>query len=143
MSAVPNHQTGRVTPLATRAMVAFFGVFGYELDPTRLSDVERAEVGEQVAFYAGHREVLQRGRFLRLESPFEGDRDHVSWMAVSPDGGPQWSATYQLLRRPVARPRTACGCAGSTRLRSIAWRLGRPATTASHEPTTASAAAPS
>ena len=34
VSAVPNHQVGRVTPLATRAAVAFFGVFGYELDPT-------------------------------------------------------------------------------------------------------------
>ena len=38
VSAVPNHQTGRLTPLATRAAVAFFGVFGYELDPTALSD---------------------------------------------------------------------------------------------------------
>jgi len=33
VAAVPNHQVGRVTPLATRAAVAFFGVFGYELDP--------------------------------------------------------------------------------------------------------------
>ena len=63
VSAVPNHQTGRVTPISTRAMVAFFGVFGYELDPTRLSDAERAEIAEQVAFYAGHRDLFQRGRF--------------------------------------------------------------------------------
>lgn len=32
VSAVPNHQTGRVTPLDFRANVAFFGNFGYELD---------------------------------------------------------------------------------------------------------------
>ena len=44
VSAVPNHQTGRITPLATRAAVACFGVFGYELDPTALSAAERAEV---------------------------------------------------------------------------------------------------
>ena len=37
VSAVPNHQVGRVTPLSTRAAVAFFGVFGYELDPTALT----------------------------------------------------------------------------------------------------------
>src|SRR4029079_7198182 len=43
VSAVTNHQLGRVTPLATRAAVAFFGVFGYELDPTALDDSERAE----------------------------------------------------------------------------------------------------
>ena len=42
VSAVPNHQIGRVTPISTRAMVAFFGVFGYELDPTRL---ERRRAG--------------------------------------------------------------------------------------------------
>ena len=38
VSAVPNHQVGRVTPLGTRAAVAFFGVFGYELDPRTLDD---------------------------------------------------------------------------------------------------------
>ena len=81
VSAVPNHQTGRITPLATRAAVAFFGVFGYELDPTALTADERAEVAAQVAFYERHRETFQRGRFLRLESPFEGDRDQVAWMA--------------------------------------------------------------
>ena len=104
VSAVPNHQTGRVTALGTRAMVAFFGVFGYELDPTRLSDVERAEVAAQVAFYALHREVLQRGRFVRLESPFEGDRDQVSWMAVAPDGRTALVGAYQILRRPSPGP---------------------------------------
>ena len=34
VAAVPNHQTSRITPIATRAAVAFFGVLGYELDPT-------------------------------------------------------------------------------------------------------------
>ena len=34
VSAVPNHQVSRITPLATRAAAAFFGVFGYELDAT-------------------------------------------------------------------------------------------------------------
>ena len=55
VSAVPNHQVGRMTPIATRAAVAFFGVFGYELDPTALSADERAAVRDQVAFYREHR----------------------------------------------------------------------------------------
>jgi alpha-galactosidase len=63
VSAVPNHQVGRVTPLATRAAVAFFGVFGYELDVTRFSDEERRAVRDQVAFYKAHRELFQFGRF--------------------------------------------------------------------------------
>ena len=81
VSAVPNHQTGRRTPIATRAAVAFFGVFGYELDATSLIGAEeRAEVGDQVAFYKEHRDLLQRGRFVRLRSPFEGDGNETAWM---------------------------------------------------------------
>jgi alpha-galactosidase len=100
VSAVPNHQTGRITPLATRAAVAFFGVFGYELDPTALSGDERAEIADQVAFYARHRDLFQRGRFLRLTSPFAGDRERVAWMAVSGDVSSAVVGVYRTLNRP-------------------------------------------
>ena len=102
VSAVPNHQIGRVTPLATRAAVAFFGVFGYELDPTALSDEERATVAAQVAFYTRHRALFQRGRFHRLESPFDGDRDRVAWMVTDRRGRqPRSSASIRILAHPT------------------------------------------
>jgi len=101
VSAVPNHQVGRITPLATRAAVAFFGVFGYELDTTALTDDERHEVQEHVDFYKAHRDVLQQGRFLRLRSPFEGDRNETAWMAVSDDARRAVVGYYQVLNRPV------------------------------------------
>ena len=41
VSASPNHQTGRVTSLNTRGVVAMGGSFGYELDISKLSDAER------------------------------------------------------------------------------------------------------
>jgi alpha-galactosidase len=104
VSAVPNHQVGRVTPLATRAAVAFFGVFGYELDPTVLSADERREVADQVAFYLNHRELFQRGRFLRLRSPFEGDRNETAWMVVSDDARRAIVGFYRVLNRPVPGP---------------------------------------
>jgi alpha-galactosidase len=104
VSAVPNHQVGRVTPLSTRAGVAFFGVFGYELDPTTLDDEERAEIADQIAFYARHRELFQRGRFIRLVSPFDGDRNHVAWMAVSEDRSQAVVGTYRILGRPDPGP---------------------------------------
>ena len=100
VSAVPNHQTGRITPIGTRAAVAFFGVFGYELDPTALSDAERADVAAQVSFYARHRETFQRGRFHRLESPFAGRRDEVAWMAVAPDATSAVVGVYRILNQP-------------------------------------------
>ena len=104
VSAVPNHQTGRVTPLATRAAVAFFGVFGYELDTTALSAGERREIADQVAFYTAHREVLQRGRFVRLRSPFDGSGNEAAWMCVSDDARHAVAGFYQALNRPAPGP---------------------------------------
>ena len=100
VSAVPNHQTGRLTPIAMRAAVAFFGVFGYELDATSLSPAERAEVADQVGFYKDHREVLQRGRFVRLRSPFEDDGNETAWMTVSDDRRHAIVGFYRTLTRP-------------------------------------------
>src|SRR5205814_41940 len=105
VSAVPNHQVGRVTPLSTRAAVAFFGVFGYELDPTRLSEAERVEVADQVAFYKRHRDLFQFGRFRRLVGPFDGDANTTAWMAIDAERRRAIVGTYVTLNRPVAGPR--------------------------------------
>ena len=103
VSAVPNHQVGRTTSLDMRAAVAFFGVFGYELDPTAFSDEDGATVTEQIAFYKRWRELFQRGRFVRLRSPFDGDANETAWMVVSDDRRRAVAAWYQVLNRPVAR----------------------------------------
>ena len=104
VAAVPNHQTGRITPLATRAAVAFFGVFGYELDPTTFSADERAAVMDQIAFYKAHRELFQFGRFVRLRSPFNGDGNEAAWMSVSADRREAVVGLYRVLNRPVPGP---------------------------------------
>jgi len=83
VSASPNQQTGRSTPISTRANVAYFGTFGYELDLNKLSDEEFAEVKEQIRFMKENRNLLQFGSFYRLRSPFENDQ--ASWMVVSKD----------------------------------------------------------
>ncbi|SDU05812.1 alpha-galactosidase [Verrucomicrobium sp. GAS474] len=85
VSAVPNHQVHRLTPLKTRGDVAMAGNFGYELDFGNLSAEEKKEVAAQVAFYKRHRKLIQFGRFHRLASPFEGNS--TAWAVVSPDGG--------------------------------------------------------
>lgn len=104
VSAVPNHQVGRITPLATRAAVAFFGVLGYELDTTALTGDERSEVAEQIAFYVAHRDVFQRGRFVRLRSPFEDDGNATAWLSVSDDRRRAVAGFYQVLNRPAPGP---------------------------------------
>jgi alpha-galactosidase len=105
VSASPNHQVGRTTSLATRAAVAYFGAFGYELDPTALTEDERREVADQVAFYRRWRDLFQRGRFARLRSPFEGDGNETAWMVVSADARTAIVAHYRLLNRPVQSAR--------------------------------------
>ena len=83
VSASPNEQSGRRTSLDTRAAVAYFGVFGYELDVTTLEAAEAEKVKEQIDFYKKYREVFQYGNFFRIRSPFEDDV--VDWQVVSSD----------------------------------------------------------
>ncbi|HGJ3723719.1 TPA: alpha-galactosidase, partial [Streptococcus pneumoniae] len=69
VSAVPNHQMGRMTPLETRGLVAMMGNLGYELDLTNLSDEEKATIANQVNLYKELRPVVQLGQQYRLINP--------------------------------------------------------------------------
>ena len=71
VSAVPNHQTGRVTPLETRGVVAMAGTFGYELDITKMLEEEKRQVKEQIASFHRFYDVIQYGDYYRLSSPFD------------------------------------------------------------------------
>lgn len=104
VSAVPNHQVGRVTPIDTRAAVAFFGNLGYELDPRALGELEHERVRAQIAWYRQHRELLHRGRFHRLVSPFAGDGNETAWMVVADDRGRAIVGWYRTLSRPLPGP---------------------------------------
>ena len=83
VSAVPNHQVNRITPLNTRGNVAYFGAFGYELDLNLLSNEEQEEVKEQIIQYKKYRKLIHQGRFYRIESPFE--QEDTAWIVVSED----------------------------------------------------------
>jgi len=83
VSACPNHQTTRSSPIEARFDVAAFGMLGYELDLNILSPAEEKAVQKQVAFYKEHRQLLQYGDFYRLHSPFR--EEFCSWILVSPD----------------------------------------------------------
>lgn len=67
VSAVPNHQIGRETSLATRTAVAQQGNFGYELDLTKLSTQEIGQIKADIQEYKKYRKTLQFGQHTRLE----------------------------------------------------------------------------
>lgn len=69
VSAVPNHQTGRKTPLHTRGVVAMSGTFGYELNLMKLSEEEKQEIREQIAEYKRYAPIIQNGLYYRLSNP--------------------------------------------------------------------------
>ncbi|MBM7692065.1 alpha-galactosidase [Peribacillus deserti] len=98
ISAVPNHQVGRMTPIETRANVAYFGTFGYELDITKLSDEEKEKIKEQITFFKEKRNLIRSGEFYRLLNPFESNE--VSWMVVSEDKTEAIVGYYKVLATP-------------------------------------------
>ncbi|WML54967.1 alpha-galactosidase [Neobacillus sp. PS3-12] len=98
VSTVPNHQTYRITPLSTRANTAYFGTFGYELDPGKLSSLEISEIKEQVEFYKKHRCLIRDGNFYRILSPFFSNE--TAWMVVSKDQSEALVGWYKVLATP-------------------------------------------
>ena len=77
VSASPNHQTGRRTPLGTRFVVAMTGAFGYELDPAKLSESERGEIRTQIQRYREYESLIREGDYFRLSDS--------AWQIVSED----------------------------------------------------------
>ena len=95
VSACPNHQTLRMTPLATRFDVAAFGVLGYECNLCDMSAEEKKQIREQIALYKKWREVLQFGHFYR------GRSDNIyEWTCVSEDGSRAVGMLLQVLTDP-------------------------------------------
>jgi alpha-galactosidase len=78
VSAVPNHQTGRVTSLDARVRAACAGNLGYELDFTKLDPEEKRALTAATAWYRRHRRLIQQGRFTRTRTSLE-DPNAVAW----------------------------------------------------------------
>lgn len=84
VSAVPNHQTGRITSLHTRGIVAMAGNLGYELDLTLLTEEEKEMVREQIEAYKKNWKLIHRGKQYRIDSP-EKQGEYGVWGFVSED----------------------------------------------------------
>lgn len=106
VSASPNEQLRRNTPLKIRGDVAFFGAFGYELDLDKLSSTELASIKKQIELMKKYRSIFQYGTFYRLKSPFEGNI--VSWMVVSEDKSQAIVGYYKILNDVNCEYRRLC-----------------------------------
>lgn len=84
VSAVPNHQSGRVTPFETRGITALAGTFGYELDLNLVTDEEKEMVKEQLEKFDRYYDLTHEGDYYRLTAP--GEEEIMAWEFVSKDG---------------------------------------------------------
>ncbi len=105
VSASPNEQNGRATPLAARAIAAMSGAFGYEMDLSRCTAEEKEEIRSQIRTYRDNWDLFHLGDYYRLtdlSGPF------VAWEQVSRDkrravvslvaGGAQAAPPFRTLR---------------------------------------------
>lgn len=99
VSAVPNHQTLRSTPLGTRFGAAAFGILGYECDVRDLSAESREAIRKQIDLYQKWRKVLQFGQFYRVISG-----NIHEWICVSEDQKCAVGLLMQELTCPNLQP---------------------------------------
>jgi alpha-galactosidase len=95
ISAVPNHQVGRITPLSMRADVAMIGQFGLELDLRTLKQEEIECLKSAIQYYKQIRRTIHFGDMYRLASPFDGN--FVAFEFVSKDRSEVVVCTYSIL----------------------------------------------
>ena len=101
VTAVPNHQIDRITPLELRNNVSTFGVLGYELDLSKLSEEELNEIKGQVDEYRERQKLMLSGTFWRLRSPFDGNE--TAWQVVSSNNEEILVGWYRVLAKPNQR----------------------------------------
>ena len=73
VSQVPNHQTGRITEMKSRADIAHLGSTGYELDASYFTDEDRKLVKEQIEEYKKMQSLVSEGDLYRVENPYESN----------------------------------------------------------------------
>ncbi|MGN0189210.1 MAG: alpha-galactosidase [Candidatus Cryptobacteroides sp.] len=83
VSAVPNHQTGNITPLKFRFDVACAQRLGMELQPASMTEDEKAFSKRAIESFKSYRDIVYYGDLYRLGSPY--GNDCYGLMYVSPD----------------------------------------------------------
>ena len=96
VTAVPNHQTNRSTPLKYRFDVAMSARLGFELHPKNMSAEDVAFAKKCVADYKRIRPTVQQGDLYRLVSPY--GNTYSALMYVNDDATHAVVFLYGLVR---------------------------------------------
>ena len=101
VSECPNHQTKRTSPMQTRGYIAMTGTFGYELDVTKMSDEDFAEMQKQVTLFKELRHVFHKGDMYRLSSPI--NNPICTWEYISEDKNTVVTIITKVKQTPATR----------------------------------------
>ena len=104
VSDCPNHITGRTVPFQTRGHIALAGTFGYELDITRISEADRAQIPEQVAMYHRYNELIREGDYDRIAS-WRENHFYDCWQITDKEKSEALLTYVQVLARPNVKSR--------------------------------------
>ena len=104
VSVVPNHVVGRNTSFETRGNVALAGTFGYELDITKLSEKDKADIPHQIALYHKYNDLIRRGDYYRIAS-YRENHLYDCYSVVSKDKTEALITYVQVLKVPDDRSR--------------------------------------
>ena len=103
VSACPNGTTGRTTSLRFRAHVAMMGgSFGFELDPAKLTDDEKATLPRIVDLAERVNPLVVTGDMYRLALPEEGNWPAVQYL--DPASGKSVIIAFQMYKIVNALP---------------------------------------
>ena len=104
VSDCPNHITGRTVPFQTRGHIALAGTFGYELDITRISEADRAQIPEQAAMYHKYNELIREGDYDRIAS-WRENHFYDCWQVTDKEKSEALLTYVQVLARPNVKSR--------------------------------------
>ena len=85
LSAVASHvNDSPVAPYKTKAALALFGTYGYEMDPRKLTEAEVGDLAAVAEIYKKyHLSVIEEGTLYRLRAPHAGN--YMCMQSVSAD----------------------------------------------------------
>ncbi|KAL7624937.1 hypothetical protein AAE478_004151 [Parahypoxylon ruwenzoriense] len=105
VSAVPNHQTGRTTPLAFRAAVASMcGSFGFELDPSTLDQTETEVIPAIIARQQQINPIVINGDFYRLALPDKSNWPAALFVSPGADSAVLFAFQIRSALKPLPPP---------------------------------------
>ncbi|OTB02572.1 glycoside hydrolase family 36 protein [Hypoxylon sp. CI-4A] len=105
VSAVPNHQTGRTTPIAFRAAVASMcGSFGFELDPAELDQEDLDAIPSLIATQQKINPIVINGDFYRLALPDQSNWPAAMFVSADADSAVLFAFQIRSVLKPIPPP---------------------------------------